>query len=225
MNIRNAELADLEEIIQIYNAAIPGRMATADTNPVTLKSRLEWFRGHSQHYPLWVLEGQKEAGVERQLCWRDLFERNLYSSQSPSVLKDRKPVFLEGEGMKNIPPASCPLPPAFRGRSLGQKGIAGWLSFRPFYGRPAYHTTAEIGLYVAPANHRQGIGQQLLESAIFHSPNLGLQTLLGFIFAHNTPSLNLFQKLGFQQWGYLPQVALLDNMKRDLIILGYRVNP
>lgn len=163
MKIRNADIADLEQIVKIYNAAIPGRMATADTDPVTVESRLAWFRGHScNHYPLWVLEGQE--------------------------------------------------------------GIAGWLSFRSFYGRPAYHITAEIGLYIAPMYHRQGIGQQLLESAISHSPHLGIQTLLGFIFAHNTPSLSLFQKLGFQQWGYLPKVAILDNMKRDLIILGYHVN-
>ncbi len=36
MQIRLATLADLPAFVQIYNAAIPGRQATADTEPVTL---------------------------------------------------------------------------------------------------------------------------------------------------------------------------------------------
>ncbi len=49
-----------------------------------------------------------------------------------------------------------------------------------------------------------------------------LKTLMGIIFAHNQPSLRLFEKFGFQQWGYLPQVAELDSVERDVIILGLR---
>ena len=63
-------------------------------------------------------ESQKEAGVERQKAGGLLFRGSLHSHQTPSVLKDGEPV-PEEEGMKKNPPASCPLPPAFRGRSLG----------------------------------------------------------------------------------------------------------
>jgi L-amino acid N-acyltransferase YncA len=35
--------------------------------------------------------------------------------------------------------------------------------------------------------------------------------------------LNLFKKHQFQQWGYLPEVAQLDDQKRDLVILGRKV--
>lgn len=101
--------------------------------------------------------------------------------------------------------------------------IAGWLSFQSFYGRPAYHATAEISIYVAPNYQRCGIGRQLLTQAIRHSPNFGLKTLLGFIFAHNQPSLHLFHSLGFQRWGFLPQVAELDGVERDLLIMGCRI--
>jgi len=105
------------------------------------------------------------------------------------------------------------------------QAIAGWLSFQSFYGRPAYQATAELSLYVAPAYRRCGIGRQLLSQAILHSPSLGLKTLLGFIFAHNQPSLQLFESLGFQSWGYLPQVAELDGVERDLVIMGLRITP
>lgn len=107
---------------------------------------------------------------------------------------------------------------------MEQKGeIAGWLSFSPFYGRPAYRATAEISIYVDPAYQRQRVAYQLLTQAIQYSPNLGLQTLLGFIFAHNQPSLRLFELFNFQVWGYLPQVAELDEIKRDLFILGLKI--
>lgn len=101
--------------------------------------------------------------------------------------------------------------------------IAGWLSFQSFYGRPAYNSTAEISIYIAPTFHRCGLGRQLLVQAIHESPRLGLKTLLSFVFAHNQPSLKLFEASGFQRWGHLPQVAELDGMERDLIIMGLRI--
>jgi phosphinothricin acetyltransferase len=102
--------------------------------------------------------------------------------------------------------------------------VIGWLSFQSFYGRAAYQYTAELSIYVAPDYQRQGIGKKLLSRAIAQSPNLQINTLLGFIFAHNLPSLNLFTQYQFSQWGYLPKVALLDGIERDLVIVGRRVN-
>lgn len=159
MLIRDAHETDLPEIVAIYNASIPGRMATADLEPVSVESRVIWFSEHIPSYlPLWVME------VDKAIC--------------------------------------------------------GWLSFQSFYGRPAYQATAEISIYVAPTYHRRGVGRQLLSRAIRTSPSLGLKTLLGFIFAHNQPSLQLFESLGFQRWGYLPKVAELDGVERDLEIVG-----
>jgi phosphinothricin acetyltransferase len=159
MLIRHAELPDLPRIVEIYNTTVPGRMVTADTEPISVESRVVWFHHHNpEHRPLWVME---------------------------------------------------------------QNGaIAGWLSFHSFYGRPAYHITAELGIYVAPEFRRQGVGRSLLTQAIQEAPQFGLENLLGFIFGHNEPSLQLFKAFGFQQWGYLPKVAELDGIKRDLVILG-----
>ena len=98
--------------------------------------------------------------------------------------------------------------------------VIGWLSFQSFYGRPAYQATAEVSIYVAPEYKGQGIGKKLLSEAIYRSPQLGIKTLLGFIFAHNIPSLSLFNKFGFERWGYLPKVADLDGNRRDLVIMG-----
>ncbi|HEY9858527.1 MAG TPA: N-acetyltransferase family protein, partial [Candidatus Obscuribacterales bacterium] len=155
--------ADLPAIVAIYNATIPSRMVTADTQPIAVESRLAWLRDRDwQSRPLWVMEQEQR--------------------------------------------------------------VLGWLSFQSFYGRPAYQATAEVSVYVAAPYHRQGIGKTLLQAAIQRSPQLGLKNLLGFIFAHNQPSLQLFEKFGFRQWGYLPQVASLDGVERDLVILGRKIS-
>ncbi|PLZ90572.1 N-acetyltransferase [Fischerella thermalis CCMEE 5198] len=162
MIIRHATEADLPKVVAIYNAAVTGRMATADLEPVSVESRRTWFGARSpSKNPLWVIEV---------------------------------------EGL-----------------------VAGWLSLQSFYGRPAYHATAEVSIYIAPKYHRHGLGKQLLSQAINQSPNLGIKNLLGFIFAHNHPSLQLFNKFGFQNWGYLPKVAELDGVERDLVIMGRHV--
>jgi L-amino acid N-acyltransferase YncA len=55
--VRDATADDLPAIVTIYNAAIPGRVATADTELVTVESRKDWFAKHeSERRPLWVAE-------------------------------------------------------------------------------------------------------------------------------------------------------------------------
>ncbi len=101
--------------------------------------------------------------------------------------------------------------------------IAAWLSFSSFYGRPAYDRTMEISIYVAEKFRRRGLGHYLLNAAIDASPKLNIDTLLGFIFGHNAPSLQLFARYGFNRWGNLPRVAALDGVERDLVIVGRRI--
>jgi L-amino acid N-acyltransferase YncA len=159
---RLAKRDDLPAIVEIYNATIPSRLVTADTEPVSIQSRVPWFEAHvPQTRPLWVTETD--------------------------------------------------------GR------IAGWLSFSSFYGRPAYNKTAELSIYVHERSRRQGLGSYFLTEALAHAPRIGVDTLLGFIFGHNAPSLALFERFGFARWGGLPQVAELDGVARDLVIVGRRV--
>ncbi len=116
-------------------------------------------------------------------------------------------------------PATRPLWVATAGAEL-----AAWLSFNSFHERPAYQPTAEISIYVAEAQRRRGLGRWLLREAVTRAPALGLSTLVGLIWAHNTPSLELFASEGFSRWGHLPRVAVLDSVERDLVILGRRVD-
>jgi phosphinothricin acetyltransferase len=97
-----------------------------------------------------------------------------------------------------------------------------WLSLRSFYGRPAYHETVEIALYTDPAARRRGLGRSLLRHALGEAPGLSIRTILAFVFGHNHPSLALFVSEGFTRWGRLPEVAEIDGVRRDLVILGRR---
>jgi phosphinothricin acetyltransferase len=159
---KNATIDDLPKIVEIYNSTIASRMVTADTEPVTIESRVEWFKKHQPQRPLWIVNNE-------------------------------------------------------------QNNIVGWVSFQRFYGRPAYNATAEISIYIDEKERSKGLGKQILAYSINAAPGFGIKTLLGFIFAHNEPSLKLFRHFGFDDWATLPYVAILDGIERSLKILGKRV--
>ncbi|PSL45528.1 phosphinothricin acetyltransferase [Chitinophaga niastensis] len=99
----------------------------------------------------------------------------------------------------------------------------GWMSFQSFYGRPAYNGTVEVSIYLDETARGKGLGKKILQYAIDVSPQYGIQTLLGFIFAHNIPSLKLFTDMGFKEWAHLPEIAILDGEEKSLKILGYKI--
>ncbi len=159
---KHATLQDLPTIVAIYNSVIPGRMVTADTEPVSVESRLNWFNNHN-----------------------------------PS----KRPLFIVQEKDKMI----------------------GWVSLESFYGRPAYNQTAEVSIYLDESARGKGYGKEILKHIIHQAPSFGIKSLLGYIFAHNEPSLKLFKSFGFEQWALFPNVAVLDGIERSLIIVGKRV--
>jgi L-amino acid N-acyltransferase YncA len=57
IKFRNANLEDLPKIVEIYNSTIPSRMVTADTENISVESRIQWFHEHnSETRPLWIIE-------------------------------------------------------------------------------------------------------------------------------------------------------------------------
>lgn len=57
MQIRIARGNDLARIVAIYNQAITQGSCTADTEPLTVAQRKDWFNGHSpERYPIYVME-------------------------------------------------------------------------------------------------------------------------------------------------------------------------
>lgn len=104
------------------------------------------------------------------------------------------------------------------------QNIMGWVSIEAFYGRPAYHRTVEVSIYIANEAQHQGLGQRALDYVFANLNKLGHNTIVAFIFSHNIPSQKLFKKNGFEVWGHLPDVADMDGKNRSLDILGRKFN-
>lgn len=101
--------------------------------------------------------------------------------------------------------------------------IVAWISFQSFYGRPAYQATVEISIYLHEQSRGKGLGKYLLQYSIRKARDFNVKTILGFIFAHNIPSIKLFESSGFQQWGHMPDIAEMDGIERSLAIYGLRI--
>ena len=150
---------DLPTIVDIYNQAIPTRLSTADTHPVSVESKVSWFESYNQTTrPLWVI---KEDDM-----------------------------------------------------------IVGWVALEDFYGRPAFNETAEISLYIEQHHHGKGLGQQALDWVFSQQSTCHVTTIMAYVFTHNSASQKLFLRNGFERWAHLPNIAIMDNKKYSLDILG-----
>lgn len=59
---RKAGIEDLPDIVEIYNSTIASRMSTADLEPISVESRLNWFYKHlPEVWPLWIVEFDKKV--------------------------------------------------------------------------------------------------------------------------------------------------------------------
>ena len=101
--------------------------------------------------------------------------------------------------------------------------IVAWGSFSDLYARPAYHISTEISIYLHQDYHGQGLGSLLTRWMLTQAPSLGIHNVVALIFAHNQPSLGLFRKLGFEQWGYMPKVCDMQGFIADVVMLGKAV--
>ncbi len=102
--------------------------------------------------------------------------------------------------------------------------IVGWGSLSDLYARPAYHISTEISIYVAEEAKGQGVGKALVNYLIEVAPSCGVQQVVALIFAHNSPSLAMFDRLGFESWGKFKQVCDMKDFMADVVILGKSVN-
>lgn len=101
--------------------------------------------------------------------------------------------------------------------------IVAWGSFSDLYARPAYHISSEISIYIHNDFHGQGLGSLLVRWMLQQASSLGIHNVAALIFAHNQPSLGLFGKLGFEQWGLMPKVCDMDGFIADVVMMGKSV--
>lgn len=145
----------------------------------------------------------------------DIYNQAIPSQQStgdtqPVRVEDRLTWFREHRPDKH---------PIFVAEVEGQ--VAGWCSLSAYRaGRAAFRFTAEISYYIAPAYHRRGIATALIERALAACPALQIRHLFAIVLESNEASRRLLEKMGFEQWGYLPRVADFDGREVGHLYYG-----
>jgi L-amino acid N-acyltransferase YncA len=102
--------------------------------------------------------------------------------------------------------------------------LVGWCSlsyYRP--GRMALRFTAEISYYVDSFHQGQGVGSSLIQQALQVCPSLGIKNVVAVVIDRNEGSRRLLEKMGFQQWGFLPRVLDFDGQECGEYYYGKRV--
>jgi L-amino acid N-acyltransferase YncA len=86
--------------------------------------------------------------------------------------------------------------------------IAGYAYAGPYRARPAYKSTVENSIYVAPEFHRRGIGLRLLKELVVETERRGFRQMIAVIGdSAQTPSIGVHAAAGFAPVGVLRAVG------------------
>jgi RimJ/RimL family protein N-acetyltransferase len=88
---------------------------------------------------------------------------------------------------------------------------------------PASAHVADLGLMVAAAHRRQGIGRALIDKAFEWARASGVRKLELHVFPHNTPALALYERLGFEREGVRKGHYTRGQQELDAILMARRV--
>lgn len=85
--------------------------------------------------------------------------------------------------------------------------VIGFGSLSAYRDRPAYSTTVEDSIYVAPGHQGQGVGRALLDALVEAAQLRGFHTVIGRIAGGNEASIALHQRCGFTVVGVEREVG------------------
>lgn len=131
----------------------------------------------------------------------------------PVTVQERRSWFLEHDPLKY---------PIFVAEQTGQ--VIGWCKlsvYRPE--RFALRFTAEISYYIDREYRHQGVGKALVGHVVANSSSFGIKNIVAVLIDRNDASRKLLEKLGFQQWGYLPRVLDFEGVECGEFYYGKRV--
>jgi RimJ/RimL family protein N-acetyltransferase len=89
---------------------------------------------------------------------------------------------------------------------------------------PASRHVADLGLMVAAAHRRKGIGRALLDQSVAWAREVGVRKLELHVFPHNEAAIALYESFGFRREGYRKAHYRRGSGFVDAILMAYDVN-
>ena len=95
--------------------------------------------------------------------------------------------------------------------------VLGYACSAQFKAKPAYASSVEVSVYVAPSNQQQGIGQQLYKYLLPLLDAAKVHRCYAGIALPNAGSIRLHQQQGFNEIAHLSEVGYKFNRYWDVI--------
>jgi putative acetyltransferase len=90
---------------------------------------------------------------------------------------------------------------------------------------PSSRHVADLGLMVAAAARRKGIGRALLAEAVAWARTAGIRKLELHVFPWNEPAIRLYESFGFEREGYRKRHYEREGEYVDAILMALEVEP
>ena len=109
--------------------------------------------------------------------------------------------------------------------SLPDEPIAGWGIVKFYSERPGYAKACETSLFIDANFRGQGLGTALQIQLIEAARKADFHHILVRIWAQNTSSISLHEKLGFTLVGVQKEIGHVDSKWVDVAIMQYLFDP
>jgi L-amino acid N-acyltransferase YncA len=100
--------------------------------------------------------------------------------------------------------------------------VVGWVALLAVSSRECYSGVAEVSIYVNEDARSQGVGRELLATAIESAERGGIWTLQTSVFPENEASLRLLRRFGFRKVGRRERIGRLHGIWRDTVLVERR---
>ena len=108
--------------------------------------------------------------------------------------------------------------------AIQDKAVVGWVSLGPYREeRQAFTHVGEVSYYVDEREQGKGLGSSMLAHSLDVAPSYGFTVLIAILLNKNPASIGLLERFGFESWGVMPGIALIDGQEADHLYYGLKL--
>lgn len=103
--------------------------------------------------------------------------------------------------------------------ALEGERVVGWCDIS-LNRKPVFAHSGNLGIGIIRGYRGKGIGSQLMERAVAHAKEIGLERIELDVYESNRAALSLYKKFGFKEEGKRIRAAKIDGRYENLIPMG-----